>query len=74
MIPFNNLIEGIELTDINLVWVSDITYSRIGDVFYHITFTMVLYSRLIVGHAVSRGLRTEMTTTSTQVRIEAPWH
>jgi putative transposase len=62
VIRFDNLIEGIELNDVNQVWVSDITYYRIGDVFYYITFIMDLYSRLIVGHAVSRGLRTEMTT------------
>ncbi|MGK0447373.1 MAG: hypothetical protein ACJA2M_001147, partial [Polaribacter sp.] len=62
VIRFDNLIEDIELNDVNQVWVSDITYYRIGDVFYYITFIMDLYSRLIVGHAVSRGLRTEMTT------------
>ncbi len=62
VIRFDNLIEDIELNDVNQVWVSDITYYRIGNVFYYITFIMDLYSRLIVGHAVSRGLRTEMTT------------
>lgn len=62
VIRFDNLVESFELNDVNQVWVSDITYYRIGDVFYYITFIMDLHSRLIVGHAVSRGLRTEMTT------------
>ncbi|MEO9077372.1 MAG: DDE-type integrase/transposase/recombinase [Gelidibacter sp.] len=62
VVRFDNLVDGIELNDVNQVWVSDITYYRIGDMFYYITFVMDLFSRLIVGHAVSRGLRTEMTT------------
>jgi len=62
VIRFDNLIEGFELDGVNQIWVSDITYYRIGDVFYYITFIMDLYSRLIVGHKVSRSLRTGHTT------------
>ncbi len=62
VIRFDNLIEGLELEGINQLWVSDITYYRIGDKFYYITFIMDMYSRLIVGHTVSRSLRTEHTT------------
>jgi transposase InsO family protein len=62
VIRFDNLIEGFELDGVNQIWVSDITYYRIGDVFYYITFIMDLYSRLIVGHKVSCSLRTGHTT------------
>ena len=59
---FANLIAGRELTGINRVWASDITYYRIGERFYYITFILDLYSRFIVGYAVSEGMLTEQTT------------
>lgn len=62
VVRFGNLVEGLELDDVNQIWVSDITYYRIGESFYYITFIMDMYSRLIVGHRVSRSLRTNDTT------------
>jgi putative transposase len=59
---FENLIQHIELTDINQIWVSDITYYRIGERFYYLTFILDLYSRVIVGVSVSGNLSTETTT------------
>ena len=59
---FENLILQRELRGINQVWVSDITYYRIAERFYYITFIMDLYSRYITGHAVSESLMTEHTT------------
>jgi putative transposase len=59
---FENLIAGRELTGVNQVWASDITYYRIGERFYYITFILDLYSRFIVGYTVSIGLLTEQTT------------
>jgi putative transposase len=59
---FENLIAGRELTGINQVWASDITYYRIGERFYYITFILDLYSRFITGYAVSDGMLTEQTT------------
>ncbi len=59
---FENLIGDFKLTGINQVWASDITYYRIGERFYYITFILDLYSRFIVGYAVSVGMFTEQTT------------
>lgn len=59
---FPNLIKNRELRHINQVWVSDITYYRIGERFYFLTFITDLYSRRIVGHSVSRSMLTEETT------------
>ena len=59
---FENLTAGLELTGVNQVWVSDITYYRIGERFYYITFILDLFSRFIVGHAVSECLLTAHTT------------
>ena len=59
---FNNLIKGKELTGVNQVWVSDITYFRIKDEFYYLTFILDQYSRRIIGYAVSDNLHTTNTT------------
>lgn len=59
---FENLLVGFESTGVNQVWVSDITYYRIGDKFYYLTFILDLYSRFIVGHSTSENLLTNHTT------------
>jgi transposase InsO family protein len=62
VIRFDNLIEGLELTHVNQIWVSDITYFQIGDKFYYLTFIMDLYSRRILGYHASDTLLTQYTT------------
>lgn len=62
VVRFDNLIADLKLEGVNQVWVSDITYYRIGDMFYYLTFIMDLYSRRIVGYSVSETLRTIHTT------------
>lgn len=59
---FDNLLQGRELTGINQVWVSDITYFDIDDKFYYLTFIMDLFSRKIIGYSASKSLRTIDTT------------
>ncbi len=59
---FENLIQGKQLTGLNQVWVSDITYYDLTDRFYYLTFIMDLFSRKIIGKSISKGLRTEETT------------
>lgn len=56
---FNNLIEGRLVTGPNQVWQSDITYIKVGDRFYYLTFIIDVYTRRIVGYAVSDSLRAE---------------
>ncbi len=59
---FDNLAKDIELNHVNQVWVSDITYFELDGKFYYLTFIMDVYSRRIVGHAVSDRLLTRCTT------------
>jgi len=59
---FDNLIEGLELKGINHVWVSDITYYRIREQFFYLTFITDKFSKRIVGYSVSHNLITENTT------------
>jgi transposase InsO family protein len=59
---FPNMIKDIEVTRVNQVFVSDITYFDIGSDTYYLTFIMDLYNREIVGWSASDNLRTENTT------------
>lgn len=59
---FPNRIKGIEVTAVNHVFVSDITYYEMNGRFYYLTFIMDLFNREIVGYHASEGLRTEQTT------------
>lgn len=59
---FPNMIKDIEVTGVNQVFVSDITYFEIGTRVYYLTFIMDLFNREIVGWTASDNLRTESTT------------
>ena len=59
---FPNMIKDIEVTRVNQVFVSDITYFEIGSRVYYLTFIMDLFNREVVGWSASDNLRTENTT------------
>lgn len=56
---FDNLIEGRLVDGPCQVWQSDITYLKVGDRFYYLTFIIDVYTRRIVGYATSDHLRAE---------------
>ena len=62
VIRFPNLIQDIAVTDVNQVFVSDITYYEMKGRFSYLTFIMDLYNREIVGYSESDSMRTENTT------------
>lgn len=56
---YKNLIAGITLNDINQLWVSDITYYRVRERYYYLTFIEDVYSRKIVGYIAYETLQAE---------------
>ncbi|MEM6699352.1 MAG: DDE-type integrase/transposase/recombinase, partial [Bacteroidota bacterium] len=56
VIPYTNLLGGKWFTSVNQVWVTDITYYKIGDTYYYISMIMDLYSRKIIAFTVARSL------------------
>ena len=56
---YPNLIEGLELTGINQLVQTDITYFRVRERFYYIVFLIDVYSRRIVGYAVNKTLEAQ---------------
>lgn len=59
---FPNLIETLEISRMDQVWQSDITYYDLNGKFYYITFIIDSYTRRIVGHEISNRLLTTSTT------------
>jgi putative transposase len=61
-LAFPNLLDGLWLTGVNQVWVSDITYLHLHRDVAYITFWMDLMSRYVVGYHVSLSLRSDQTS------------
>lgn len=66
---YQNLIAGRSVTGPCQVWQSDITYFRIGERFYYLTFIVDVYTRRILGYAVSKTLRAEANLRALQMAV-----
>jgi transposase InsO family protein len=67
---YPNLLPGLKLNGPNQVWVADITYIRILTGFIYLAVVMDLYSRKVIGWALSRSLRSELCLEALQMAIE----
>ena len=57
---FPNLAKGLSLTRINQLWVADITYVPLDDIFLYLALLMDVFSRKIVGWQLGRNIDTEL--------------
>lgn len=62
VVRFKDLTKELEVTRINQVWQTDITYYEVGERFCYLTFIQDYYSKVIVGYSVSSTLSTEDTS------------
>lgn len=53
---YENLVKGLVVNRINQVWVSDITYIRIQNGFVFLAVILDLYSRKVIGWAISKRI------------------
>ena len=67
---YPNLIAGITLTGINQLWVADITYIRIATGFVYLAVILDVFSRRIVGWAISKSLDRRFTIEALKMAIE----
>ncbi len=67
---FSNLTIDLPVVDINQVWVSDITYYRVGDIFYYLTFIMDVFSRRILGYTAYPTLEAKANCQALNMAIE----
>jgi putative transposase len=58
---FPNLIKDMVVSQMNQVWLADITYIRIRNGFVYLAGILDAYSRRVVGYAISVGLETSLT-------------
>jgi transposase InsO family protein len=68
---YPNLIKGLNVTEVNQVWVADITYIRIVASFVYLAVILDLYSRKAIGYAISRSLDTGLSLAALQMAIAA---
>jgi len=66
---FPNLIKNLTPTSINQVWVCDITYIRILTAFVYLAVILDLYSRKVIGYALSKHIDTNLTLSALQMAI-----
>jgi putative transposase len=62
VVRFPDILSEVELTAPDQAWSSDITYYELNDRYYYITFIIDCFTRVIVGHKLSEGMRTVQTT------------
>ncbi len=56
---YKNLIKELSVTRINQLWVSDITYMRVGNGFCYLSLITDAFSRKIVGYHLAADLKTQ---------------
>jgi putative transposase len=66
-----NLAARMELTDIDQLWVADITYIRLGTEFVYLAVVLDRFSRLVVGWALDRTLAARLPVAALQRAIAA---
>jgi putative transposase len=67
---YRNLLVDKKLTDINQLWTSDLTYFKVGKIFYYIVFIIDVYSRVIVGYSVADNMRAENNVIALQMAFQ----
>jgi transposase InsO family protein len=61
LVVYPNLARAMRLTDINQLWVADITYIRLANEFVYLAVILDAFSRRIVGWELGRTLSAELT-------------
>ncbi len=69
-IYYPNKIKGIKINAPSVVWQSDITYYRVGDKFYYAVFIIDVYTKKIVGYAVSDHMRGTANLTALRMALK----
>jgi transposase InsO family protein len=68
---FPNLLKKRRVGAINQVWVADITYIRISSSFVYLAAILDLYSRKVVGWAISKRIDTQLCLSALEMAIHS---
>lgn len=66
----NKLKKEFKQTAPNLVWVSDITYIRVKDDFYHVCVVIDLFSRKVLAYKISKNIDTALVMSTFDTAFE----
>jgi transposase InsO family protein len=66
-----NLAQHLELTDVNQLWVADITYVRLMEEFVYVAVVLDAYSRRVIGWALGRTLESSLAREALDKAIES---
>ena len=67
---YPNLIQEMTIDNINQVWTADITYIRINNGFVFLAVILDLYSRKVIGWAISKKIDGQLTLDALSMAIE----
>lgn len=67
---YPNLLPGLVVTDINQVWTSDLSYIRIANGFVYLAVILDLYSRKVIGWAISKSIDGDLALSALQMAIQ----
>jgi transposase InsO family protein len=65
-----NLLKEAKITGVNQAWVADITYIRIMTAFVYLAVILDVFSRKVVGWAISLRIDTELTRAALRMAVE----
>jgi len=68
---YRNLLKKRQVDAINQVWIADITYIRIRSSFVYLAAILDLYSRKVVGWAISKRIDTQLCLSALQMAIHS---
>jgi putative transposase len=68
---YPNLAQHLELTDINQLWVADLTYVRLQQEFVYLAVVLDAYSRRVIGWALERSLQSFLAVKALEKAIAA---
>ena len=66
---YPNLLKDRQVRAVNQVWVADITYIRIRSSFVYLAAILDVYSRRIVGWAISKRIDTQLCLTALHMAL-----
>ena len=67
---YSNLARGLALSNINQLWVADITYIRLRREFVYLAVILDAYSRRCIGWALSRHIDTQLTLKALRLALQ----
>jgi transposase InsO family protein len=67
---YPNLLKNLQVRGINQVWVADLTYIRIRSGFVYLAALLDLYSRKVVGWAISKRIDTELCVAALRMALD----